>query len=123
MEATSVGIALDHDFDKGLVDHGHLVLAVFVFKRHFLAADNAVQFRHVIRNCPVQSDVGKRSLGSPTGGGVDAINKGLDGLFDLFIGEVVGFDEGGEIGVEGAKCLSAGPFVLHDAEEVDHLVA
>ena len=36
---------------------------------------------------------------------------------------MVGPDEGSEVGVEGGKGLSAGPFVLHDAEKVHHLVA
>ena len=51
------------------------------------------------------------------------IDKGLDALFDLFLGQVVRFDKGGKIGVKGGERLGAGPLVLHDAQEVDHLVA
>ena len=44
-------------------------------------------------------------------------------FFDLLVVEVVRLYEGREVGIEGAERLRARPFVLHDAEEVDHLVA
>ena len=36
---------------------------------------------------------------------------------------MVNFGKWGQIGIKGRERLSAGPFVLHDAKEIDHLVA
>ena len=123
LESAAVGVALDHDFDEGFVDHGHLLGTIAIGEVHFLAADEGRHVLEVVRDRPVQGDVRKRRLGAPTRRGVHAINEGLDALFDLFIGQVVDFDERSEIGVEGRESLRPCPFVLHDAEEVDHLVA
>ena len=71
----------------------------------------------------ISIDVGEWSLGSPTGWGVDAEDEGLDALLDLLVGKVVNLNEWGEISIEGTECLSSRPFVLHNAKEVDHLVA
>ena len=123
LESTSVGVAFDHGFDEGAVDHSHLFFAIAIGEVHFLAADEGWKVDHVIRNGPVEGDVGERRLGAPTRWGVDAVDEGLDALLDLFVGEIIDLDEWSEVGVEGGERLSAGPFVLHDAEEVDHLVA
>ena len=123
LEASAVGVALDHDLDEGLVDHVHFLFAVFVFKIHFLAAHDCVELGEVGGNGPVKGDVGEGRLGSPAAGGVDAVDKGLYALLDFLVGKVVDLDKGSKIGVERGKCLSARPFVLHDSEEVDHLIA
>ena len=123
LETSTVGVALNHDFDKRLVDHSHLVHAVLVFEVNFFSADDTVLFRKVGRNGPVKGNVGKRSLRTPTARGVDAVDKGLQALLNLFVGEVVYLDERSKVGIEGRECLRACPFVLHDTEEVDHLVA
>ena len=104
---------LIHDFDEGLIDHLHLFDAILVFEWHFFATHNAIEFCHIIRDGPIQRDVGERSLSAPTGRGVDAIDERLDGLFHLFIRKVIRFDERGEIGIEAAEGLGACPFVLH----------
>ncbi len=41
----------------------------------------------------------------------------------LFVGEVVYLDKRRKVGIEARKRLSTGPLVLHDAEEVYHLIA
>ena len=81
------------------------------------------KIRQVIGHDPVQCDVGEWCLGAPTGWGIDTIDKGLDALLDLTIGQIVHLDKGGQIGVKARESLCARPFVLHDAQEVDHLVA
>ena len=123
LEAAAVGVALDHDVDEGLVDHVHFLLAVAVGEVHLLAADDGGQILQVVGDGPVQGDVGEGRLGAPAGRGVHAEDEGLDALLDLLVVEVVDLDEGGQVGVEGGEGLGAGPLVLHDAEEVDHLVA
>lgn len=123
LEASAVGVTLDHDLDKRLVDHRHFFDAVFIFEVHFLAADDCGKFRQIVWHNPVERDVGERCLRTPTRRRVDAVNEGLDALFDFFVREVVNLYERCEIRVERAERLCARPFVLHDAEEVDHLVA
>ena len=123
LEAAAVGVALDHDLDEGLVHHVHFLLAVAVGEIHLLAADDGRQVLQIVGHGPVQGDVGEGRLGAPAAGGVDAVDEGLDALLDLLLAQVVHPDEGGQIGVEGGESLSTGPLVLHDAQEVDHLVA
>ena len=123
LKAPAVGIALNHDFDEGLVHHIHFRLAVLVFEVHFLTAHNGVQLRQIVGHHPIQRDVGEGGLGSPAAGGIDAVNKGLDAFLGLVIGQAVCLNKGGQIGVEGGESLSTRPFVLHDAQEVDHLIA
>ena len=123
LEATAVGVALDHDLDEGLVDHVHFLLAVAVGEVHLLAAHDGGQVLQILGNSPVQGDVGEGSLSAPAAGGVHAVDEGLDALLDFLLGQVVHLDEGSQIGVEGGEGLCAGPLVLHDAQEVDHLVA
>ena len=123
LEAPAVGVALNHDFDEGLVDHIHFPLAVFVLEVGLFTAHNAVELGQIRRNDPVQRDVGEGCLRAPAGRGVYAVNEGFDGFFDLLIGKAVHLYKGGKIGVKGGECLCAGPFVLHDAKEVDHLIA
>ena len=100
LEAASIGIAFDHDFDEGLVDHSHFLDTVLVFEWHFLAADDAVELGHVIGHRPVEGDVGERRLSSPTRRSVDAIDEALDGLLYFLIGKVVCLDERSEIRIE-----------------------
>ena len=123
LESSAVRVALYHDFDERLVHHVHLFLAVFVFEVLVLAAHDGGEFGKVVGHHPVEGDVGKRRLRAPAAGGVHAVNEGLDALFDLVVREVVRLYEGREVGIEGGERLRARPFVLHDAEEVDHLVA
>ena len=123
LEAAAVGIAFNHQLNERLVDHVHLSLAVLVLEVHFLPADNRRQFGQVSRYCPVQGNVGERCLGAPAGRCIDTVNERLDFLLDLCIGQVIRLDERGQISVKAGESLGTGPFVLHDAEEVDHLVA
>ena len=98
-------------------------MAILVLEIKFFSADNGVKLGQIVWNYPVQSDVGERRLRAPSGRSVYTVNEALDALLDLFVGEVVNLDERRKIGVEGAERLRACPFVLHDAEEVDHLIA
>jgi len=123
LEAAAVGVPLDHDLDEGLVDHVHFALAVLVAVILLHAADDAGQLRQVRRHGPVQRDVGKRRLCAPAAGGVDPEDERLDGLLDLFLSQVIRLDERGQVGVKGGEGLRACPLILHDAQEVDHLVA
>ena len=123
LEAAAVRVALDHYLDEGLVDHVHLFLAVAVGEVHFLAADYRGLILEVSGDGPVEGDVGERSLSAPAGRGVHAEDEGLDALLDFLLGQVIDADEGGEIGVKRGESLGASPLVLHDAEEVYHLVA
>ena len=72
---------------------------------------------------PVERDVGERRLRAPARRRVDAEHEGLDALLRLVVGKVVLAHERRQVGIEAAERLGAGPFVLHDAQEVDHLVA
>ena len=123
LEAPSVGVAFDHDLDEGLVDHIHFLLAVTVGEIQLFAAYDRGQVGQILGYGPVQGDIGEGRLGAPAAGGIDAVNKGLYALFDFLLGQIVDLDKRRQIGVEGRECLRAGPFVLHDAQEVDHLVA
>ena len=53
LEATAVGVALNHDLDERAVDHVHLRLAVTVAEVHLTAADDAGLVRKVRRDGPV----------------------------------------------------------------------
>ena len=83
METAPVGVAFDHRLDERLVNHIHFRLAVLVFERHFPAADDCIQFRKVVRNLPVQRDVGEWRLCAPAGRRIDPENKGFDTFLDL----------------------------------------
>ena len=78
---------------------------------------------HIVRNDPIQGDVRERRLCSPSAGGIDAVHEGLNALLDLLVVQVVHPDKRGQVGIETGKRLSASPLVLHDTQEVDHLVA
>ena len=54
---------------------------------------------------------------------IDAVDERLHALLDLALRKIVHADERREIGVKRGKRLRARPLVLHDAEEVYHLVA
>ena len=123
LEAAAVGVAFDHDLNKGLVDEVHLRLAVAVGEVHGLAAHDAGLVGQVGGYRPVQRDVGKRSLRSPAAGRIDAEHKALDAVLDLVVAELVRAHKGRKIGVEAGKRLRPSPLVLHDAEEIHHLVA
>ena len=123
LEAAAVGIALNHGFDERLIDDVHLVLAVLILEVHFLAADYAVLLGEVGRDNPVQRDVGEGCLRAPPGRSIDAEDEGFDALLDGIIAHVITLDKGGEVCIEGRERLCACPLILHDAEEIDHLVA
>ena len=89
----------------------------------FLPAHYALFVGKIGGDRPVKGYVGKGRLGSPAGGGVYPEYKGFDGLFNLVIGQVIHLYEGGKVGVEGGEGLSPRPFVLHNPQEVYHLVA
>ena len=78
LEASSVGISLDHRLDERFVDHIHLFFTVFVLEVHLLAADDRRNLREVIRYGPVECDVGERCLASPAARCIDAVDKRLD---------------------------------------------
>ena len=44
-------------------------------------------------------------------------------MLNFVIGQFVRADKGGKIGVKARKRLCTCPFILHNAEEVDHLIA
>ena len=123
LESASVSVALDHDLDKRAVDHIHFLLTVAVLEVHLLAANDRVLVCKVMGYRPVERNVGEGRLRTPTAGGIHAVDKGLDALLHRIIGEIVCLDEGCKIGIKGGECLRARPLVLHDAEEVYHLVA
>ena len=123
LESPAIGISLDHSLDKRPVDHIHLFFAVLIAEIHFLSAHNGRQLRQILRHRPVQRDIGKGRLGSPAAGGVHPINKGLNALLHFRIGQMIRLHERSQIGVKGRKGLGPGPFVLHDAQKVHHLIA
>ena len=123
LESSSVGVSLDHGLDKRLVDHVHLRLAISVGKVHLFSAYDGRHGRHIRRHRPVQGNVGKRCLGAPAAGGINAVDKRLDALFHLVIGQVIRLDKGRQVGVKRGKRLGPRPLVLHNAQEIDHLVA
>ena len=123
LEAPAIGISLNHDLQKGPVDHVHLLFAVPIGEVHELPAHNGGLSRQIGGHRPVQGDVGKGGLGAPAAGGVHPVDKGLDALFYLVLAQMVHPDKGGQIGVEGGEGLGSSPLILHDAQEVHHLVA
>ncbi len=123
MEASSVRVSLDHRLDERLVYHIHLFFAVLVFKLHLLTADDRRKLREIVGYRPVERDIGKRCLRSPAARRIDPVNERLDTLLYLAVAEMIHFDKRRKIGVKGRKRLSARPLVLHNAEEVHHLVA
>ena len=62
MESAPVGVAFNHDLDKGFVHHGHLLDAVAIGEILFFAADDGGHVFHIIGADPVQRDVGERRL-------------------------------------------------------------
>ena len=70
-----------------------------------------------------QRDVGKRGLRSPAAGRIDAEDEALDAVLDLVVAELVRAHKGRKVGIEAGERLRPCPLVLHDAQEVDHLVA
>ena len=123
LETPAVSVAFNHNLDEGLVDHIHVLLAVAVGEIHLLAADNRRQVFQILRTGPVQGNIGERRLCAPAAGCIHAVDKALDTLLDFFLGQVVDPDKRSQIGIKAGKSLCAGPLVLHDAEEIHHLVA
>ena len=85
LEPSSVSVAFDHDLDKRLVHHIHFLLAVAVSEVHFLAANDGVEVLKVLRDRPVQRDVGERCLRAPSAGRVHAVDEGLHALLDFLL--------------------------------------
>ena len=123
LEAASVCIALDHQLDEGLVHHVHFFLAFAIGKRLLAAADNGRKIGHVFGNGPVERNVGEWRLRTPARRRVDTVNERLHTLLDLALRQLVYADKRGKIRIERGKRLRACPLILHDAEEVHHLVA
>ena len=121
-EAPSRSVSFEHEQDKLLIDYIHLFLAIAVRELLFFAAYDRFFVFEVVGTHPVERDVRKGRLTSPAARRVDAEQKALDALPHALFRKIVDFDEGRKIGVERAERLSARPFVLHDAEEVHHLV-
>lgn len=48
LEASSVGIAFNHDFNEGFVDHIHFLLAVLIKEIHFFTAHHGRKLRQVV---------------------------------------------------------------------------
>ena len=101
LESTSVGISLDHGLDKCLIDHIHLFLAVFILEVHILAAYDGRKFCKVIRNSPVQCNIGKRCLGSPAARCVHPIYKRFNTFLHFRIRKVVHLYKRSQIGIKG----------------------
>ena len=123
LEAPSDGVAFDHDVDEGFVHHVHFLLAVAVGEVQLLPADDGRQVRQVLRADPVQRNIGERCLRAPAGRRVHAVDEALDTLLDFLLAQVVNLDKGGQVGVEAGERLGAGPLILHDPQEVHHLIA
>ena len=123
LEAPAIGIAFDHVFDEGLVHHVHFLPAVPVGEVLFLAPHNGRNVLQIVRTGPVQGDVGEGCLSAPPAGCVDPVDEALDTLFHFFIAQVVLFHKRCQISIERGKSLGPGPFVLHDSQEIHHLVA
>ena len=123
LEAPAVGVALDHDLDERLVHHVHFPLAIAVGEVHLPAAHDGGQVLQVVRHGPVQRDVAERRLRAPAARRVHAVDEALHALLDFLLRQVVHPHEGRQVGVEAGKRLGPRPLVLHDAQEVHHLVA
>ncbi|KAF5041505.1 hypothetical protein DSECCO2_522260 [anaerobic digester metagenome] len=114
-------VALAHDFEEGLVDHGHFLAEIAVDGvAHDAAHDHAFLGQMPGRG-EVEGEVGKRALPAPARGGVEVEDELLHGLLDFAVGKAVLAHERGEVGVHVVEGLRPGPFVLQRAEEVDHL--
>ena len=100
LESTSVGISLDHGLDKCLIDHIHLFLTVFVLEVHVLAAYDCRKFCKVVRNSPVQCDIGKWCLSSPAARSIYAIYKRLNAFLYFCIGKVVYLYKRSQVGIK-----------------------
>ena len=100
LESTSVGISLDHGLDKCLIDHIHLFLAVFVLEVHVLAAYDCRKFCKVVRNSPVQCDIGKWCLSSPAARSIYAVYKRLNAFLYFCIGKVVYLYKRSQVGIK-----------------------
>src|SRR5690554_6645237 len=120
-EHPALAVTRRHHLNVGLVDHVHLGLQLAVTEWHFLTGNNGYLFPQVVRADPVDGDVGERSLGAPAGWHVQVVNKLLDALAHGGVVQVVLADKRGQVGVEGAEGLGAGPFVLQGAKKIDHL--
>ena len=123
LEAAAVRVALDHDLDERLVHHVHLGLAVAVGEALLAPAHDGWLVAQVGRAHPVERDVAERSLRAPARRRVHAEHERLHALLRFVVREVIRLHERREVGVEARERLRAGPLVLHDAEEVHHLVA
>ena len=123
LEAQAVGIALQHGLQKCPVHHVHFLLAFPVSEVHPFSAHNGPLSGHVSRNLQIHKNMGKRRLGAPAAGRVHAENEGFHAFLDLVVGQVVRLHKGRKVCIKGRKGLGGRPFVLHDAQKVDHLVA
>ena len=108
---------------NALFTHVHFALALAVGEFLFATAHDSRLVAQVGRAHPVERDVGERRLRSPARGRVHAEHERLDALLGFVIGKAVGTHERRQVGVEAGKRLRTGPFVLHDAQKVHHLVA
>ena len=122
LEPTSIGISLDHRLNKSLIDHVHFFFAVFVFEIHIFAANDRRKLCKIIRNRPVQCDIGKRCLCSPTAWCIHAINERFNTFLNFRITQVVHLDKRCQIRIKRRKCLRTSPFILHDSKEIHHLI-
>ena len=71
----------------------------------------------------VQRDVAERRLRAPAARRVHAVDEALHALLDFLLRQVVHPDERRKVGIKAGKRLGPRPLVLHDAQEVHHLVA
>ena len=123
LEAASLCVSLRHDLDERLIDHVHLFFAVPVGEVHLFPADNCLLVLQILRNRPVQRNIRERRLAAPSGRGIHAVDEALHALLHTLVIQSVYPHERRKVRVKGGKCLRAGPFVLHDAQEVYHLIA
>ena len=107
---------------KSLIDHVHFFFAVFVFEIHIFAANDRRKLCKIIRNRPVQCDIGKRCLCSPTAWCIHAINERFNTFLNFRITQVVHLDKRCQIRIKRRKCLRTSPFILHDSKEIHHLI-
>lgn len=89
---------------------------------HRLAAYDAGLIGKVRRYGPVESNIGERRLRAPAAGRIDAVYKAFDTMLNFVIGQFVRANKGCKIGVKARKRLCTRPFILHNAEKVDHLI-
>ncbi len=98
-------------------------MAVAVGEVLLPAAHDGRQVLEIIRNGPVQRDVAERRLRAPAARRVHAVDEALHALLDFLLRQVVHPDERRKVGIKAGKRLGPRPLVLHDAQEVHHLVA